>query len=132
MSTVEPALYAKLAAAGDVAALCATRIYPVVAPQEAPAPLVVYRVVEQRPHGNVGGVPDCWVTRFELAAEADTYAEAAELADALRAATDRQTGTWGTVPVVGAWCPAGKEDLYDETARRHVCLLELLTTHQEV
>lgn len=130
--SAEAALYAKLSAAASVTALCGTRIYPVVAPQEAAAPFVVYRVLEQRGHGNVGGVPDAWVTRFELAAVADGYGEAAALAEALRAATDRQTGTWGTVPVVGAWCPAGKEDLFDEPARRHVCLLELLTTHQEV
>ena len=82
--TAETALVARLNASPNVTALVANRIFPLEAPQEAPAPWIVYQRVSTNPfivlHGS-SGLDD---PRIQFNIWADTYAVARSVAIQVR------------------------------------------------
>ena len=75
-------------------------IYPVLAPQNAPFPLVVYRRTgtrrERDLRGNVG-VP---VGTFSVSIVCETYSEAKDISDAIRLGVDNFTGDSNGVKII--------------------------------
>lgn len=75
-------------------------IYPVLAVQNAPYPLVVYRRTgTRRERGLTGnfGVP---VATFSVAVVSETYTQAKEIADSIRLACDNFTGEVHGVKII--------------------------------
>jgi hypothetical protein len=75
-------------------------IYPVLATQNAPYPLVVYRRTgTRRERGLTGnfGVP---VATFSVSIVAETYTQAKEIADQIRIACDNFTGDTSGVKII--------------------------------
>lgn len=75
-------------------------IYPVLAVQNAPFPLVVYRrTATRRERGLTGnfGVP---VATFSVAIVSETYSQAKDIADSIRLACDNFTGDSQGVKIV--------------------------------
>jgi hypothetical protein len=87
MSVIEEALVTRLLADATVAAAVGTRIYPLVAPQGAAMPHIVYqRISGPRVHTHQGS--DLAHPRFQFACNAATYAAAKALANAVREELD--------------------------------------------
>lgn len=67
-------------------------IYPVLATQNAPFPLVVYRRTGTRRERGLTGNMGVPVATFSVAIVSQTYSEAKDIADAIRLSCDNFTG----------------------------------------
>ena len=76
-------------------------IHPIMAPLNAPFPLVVYRRTGTRRERNlsVGNVGRPTAT-FSVSIVAETYTETKEIAEAIRLAVDNFTGDYGGLKIV--------------------------------
>ena len=96
--SIEAEMVKFLKADATVKGLVADRLYPVLAPEDAEAPYIVYRRMgtprEETMRGP--GTPD---PRFRLTCWAGDYEQAIDLADAVRARMDGQPGHWGDIHV---------------------------------
>lgn len=115
---IEPALYSIVVGDAGVSSLIATRMYPMVMPQNATLPAVSYfEVVAPRDHhgrGASGFVSaiyqiDCW---------ASTHVAARSLAEAVRLALDGYRGRAAGVEV-GAVLLESERDLYEDESRTY-------------
>lgn len=97
--TIEAGIYAHLITNSGVAALVATRIYPLLVPQDATLPALAYqRISGPRDHSHSG--PSGLVfARMQLTYVAASYDGAKSLGEAVRAALDGFSGTMGQVTV---------------------------------
>ena len=86
-------------------------IYPVLAVQNAPFPLVVYRRTgTKRERGLTGnfGVP---VATFSIVVVSETYTQAKEIADAIRIKVDNFTGEQEGVKINLAWLTSEQDNM---------------------
>jgi hypothetical protein len=88
----EQAVFAVLAANAAVAAIVADRVYPTVLPQSAEVPAIVYTRVSADHTHTLGGASSLASGRVQVNCWADSYAEAAELARAVRLAVQGYRG----------------------------------------
>ena len=91
------AIYYLLKDSADVGAICADRIYPEIAQQDADVPFIAYTITDTTPSGTKSGSSDLDTARVELYIVSDDYAEAMDLGIAVRSALDRQGGDIGPV-----------------------------------
>ena len=77
-------------------------IHPILAPQNAPFPLVVYRRTGTRRERNMIGSVGRPVATFSVSAVAETYTEAKDIAEALRLKVDNFTGGYNGLTIVYA------------------------------
>ena len=89
------AIYYLLKDSSEVGAICADRIYPEIAQQDANVPFVAYTISDTTPSGTKTGSSDLDTARVELYIVSDDYAEAMNLGIAVRTALDRQGGDIG-------------------------------------
>ena len=89
------AIYYLLKDSTDVGAICGDRIYPEIAQQDADAPFIAYTVIDTTPSGTKSSSSQLDTARCEIYMISDDYAEAMNLAIAVRAALDRQGGNIG-------------------------------------
>lgn len=99
--TIEKALYSLLASDGDISALVATRIYPNNVPQDEAAPQITYMQMDGVRDHTMEGPAGLVESRWEMVGWTETYAEARELATAIRQRLDSYRGTVGTVEIQG-------------------------------
>ena len=92
------AIYYLLANNAGVSAIT-TRIYPEVAPQDAAAPFIVYRITSVSPDDTHDGPATIDEVRLEVICVSDTYDQAADMGSVSRVALDRVYGTYNTVNV---------------------------------
>lgn len=100
MSSIKEALYQHLISQAAVTVLAGSRVYPDILPQEPALPAVTYirRGVERSK--TFCGTESLARSSFQLDTWAKTYAEAEELAQAVRAALTDFVGTMGGSPGV--------------------------------
>lgn len=84
MATIEEGLYAALVGDGYIGGLVSTRVYPMVAPQEAALPLVVYQRVSGPRHQHHDGPAGLAEARIQLTITAETYSSAKSVASGIR------------------------------------------------
>ena len=89
------AIYYLLKDSTAVGNICADRIYPEIAQQDADVPFIAYTITDTTPSGTKSGSSDLDTARVELFIVSDDYAEAMDLGIAVRAALDRQGGDIG-------------------------------------
>lgn len=75
-------------------------VHPVLAPQNAPFPLVVYRRTGTRRDRDLLGNVGRPVATFSVSIVADTYSEAKDIADSVRLTVDNFTGDFSGVKIV--------------------------------
>lgn len=68
-------------------------VHPILAPQNAPFPLVVYRRSGTRRERSLAGNHGRPVATFSVSVVAASYSEAKDIADAIRLSVDNFTGT---------------------------------------
>ena len=89
------AIYYLLKDSTAVGNICADRIYPEIAQQDADVPFIAYTITDTTPSGTKSGSSDLDTARVELFIVSDDYAEAMDLGIAVRGALDRQGGDIG-------------------------------------
>ena len=95
----EAFLYQRLTSQTAVYALVGTRVYPLIAPQGTPMPLVVYqRTGVDRPQSLAGNVGNPVVT-LQLTSYGTSYTSVKSIARAVRLAVDNWTGTTAGVTI---------------------------------
>lgn len=87
------AINALLSADADVSAIVGDRIYPQIAAQGASFPFVVYVLQDTSPSDTKSGVSTLDEVRYDIVVASETYAEASDLTNKIRAVLDRYSGT---------------------------------------
>jgi phytoene dehydrogenase-like protein len=87
------AIYGRLQAVSAVTALVSTRVYPDYAPQNATYPFVVYRLTNNLPSDTKEGPSVLDTAQVTVEAYAATYDAAINVAENVRTALDRYSGT---------------------------------------
>tara|TARA_R110002167_G_scaffold168443_2_gene366141 strand:- start:265 stop:681 length:417 start_codon:yes stop_codon:yes gene_type:complete len=105
------AIYNILSNDSDVSALVSTRIYPNVAKQATPFPFVVYQTTGVDPNDTKDGVSTVDGNSFMVLCYSETYTQVADLAQKVRIALDRKTGTY---PALGVEVQSIQFTGYDE------------------
>jgi hypothetical protein len=77
----ETRLVAKLKSTSTITALTSTRIYPMIRPQGAALPCIVYEISSDRPSNHAGGATSTSEMSIALDCIATTYAGAKALGD---------------------------------------------------
>lgn len=121
--TVAASLYTALTGNATVSGLVSTRIYPVVAPQNATLPHVIYNQIARDPLVGIGGANPKSRFTFQFDCLATTYAGAHALADAVGDALEAAT-TFTAVPY-------GKNDYFDNSLDRYRVSVEYSVTHAD-
>jgi len=93
------AIYKLLKDSSDVGAICADRIYPEMAQQDAQLPFIVYTVTDTTPAATKNATSKLDTARVELYCISDDYEVGMNLGIAVRGALDRQSGTLSGVQV---------------------------------
>ena len=93
------AIYKLLKDSSDVGAICADRIYPEMAQQDAALPFIVYTVTDTTPAATKNATSKLDTARVELYCVSDDYEVGMNLGIAVRGALDRQSGTLSGVEV---------------------------------
>lgn len=75
-------------------------IHPILAPQNAPLPLVVYRRTGTRRERNMGGNVGRPIATFSVSIVAESYSEAKDIAEAVRLKVDNFTGDYSGLTIV--------------------------------
>lgn len=128
--TLEAGIYAHLIADSGVAALVATRIYPLLVPQDATLPALAYqRISGPRDHAHTGATGLAFA-RMQLTYVAASYNEAKSLGEAVRAAMDGLKGSMGAV-TVGACLLDNERDDWATAFEKPVVRHDYLIWYQE-
>ena len=93
------AIYKLLKDSSDVGAICADRIYPELAQQDADLPFIVYTVTDTTPSATKNATSKLDTARVELYCISGDYEQAMDMGIAVRSALDRQSGTLSGVEV---------------------------------
>lgn len=92
-NTVECALYDILVNYPAVNMLVDTGIYPNIVPQDASMPAITYQQISGPRHHDLNNTIGMVNARYQFTCWAETYAEAKEVAAAVRLALDNYSGT---------------------------------------
>lgn len=127
------ALFALLSADPAVAALVDARIYPLIAPQSAPLPRIVYTGAGGIRWNSIDGPSGLGQPRVQIDAYAATYGQAHALAKAIRDALDGYRGTAAGVRIGGVSCPTPPLDFYEADVSPPLYRVgqDFLITHDE-
>lgn len=130
MAHLEAALYTRLAGFAGLAALVAARIYPLVAPENAERPFVVFQRVSTPRASAMGSDPGLALPRLQITSWADDPLEAKDVKEQVRAALQRWRGTVAGVEVQDSYI-LDERDRYDEQTRLFGIDLDVRIPHRE-
>lgn len=138
MATIEEALRTVLIGNVGVSALVGTRVYPVVAPQGASLPAVVYQRISANRQHHLQGPSGLTQVRMQFTAIATTYSAMKALANALRQALDGYRNTVSGVFVQAVLSAGEREQFIGETVQSgaeadmtYSTQLDMLVWHSE-
>lgn len=99
------------------AALGHSRVYPLIAPQGATFPAVIYQTISKPSELDSGGVTNLVAGRFQVTAVAETYKAAKATAATIKAALDGYRGAMGAATIGAAKLDGHREEHETETGR---------------
>ena len=88
------AIYNILSTDSDVAAIVSTRIFPNVARESTAFPFLIYTTNGVDPNDTKDGVSTLDTNNFTIICYSDKYSQVADLAQKVRIALDRKSGTY--------------------------------------
>jgi hypothetical protein len=118
MASIEEAVYSRMTGFAELSALIATRLYPVLIPQEVDAPAVAYQVISSVParsHTSFNSTE----TRVQFTCQAATYANAKAVSKAVRHCWESFRGTVDGI-LIGSAFVENELDTGPEAAVRRV------------
>jgi hypothetical protein len=86
-------------------------VHPVLAPQTAPFPLVVYRRSSTRRERGFGGNFGVPVATFSVSIVSESYSEAKDIADSIRLEIDNFTGDFSGVKIISTALTAESDNM---------------------
>lgn len=119
---IEQRLYAHLSANADLSALVASRIYPLVIPQGASLPALVYQRISGVPANHAGRVPTLESARVQINCYAQRYGQVKDLRDAVIAALEQPSAYFQCTRLA-------ERDLYDDEDRTYALALDFSFWH---
>ena len=96
---VGKAIYAMLSADADLTELVGTRIYPEMAPEEAPTPFLVYSILSVEPEDTKQTTALVDVCNLETYAVSENYGDCMDVTEAARGALDRNGGNYAELAI---------------------------------
>lgn len=114
--TFESVFRSVLSSHAGTIALVGSRIYPVVAPEDATKPFVVYTITDNVQLPVLSGNSGTYEARAEVACIASTYAKAHELATQAYAALDAVTSSGDSIKIYSANRTKQTDDVDDPSA----------------
>ena len=115
----------------QISNLVGARMYPRMLPQNVTLPALVYQRVDTRRRHDMGGADGLPRARLQITCWAGLPADAAIVAQAVRARLDGVRGTIGTSTIGASLC-VGERDLNDAEAGRSGVALDFMIQFQEV
>ena len=135
MAVIEQALYTLMAADNTIAATVGARIYPVVVPQDADLPALVYQrisSVRDHTHDATTGLAH---PRIQVTAIATTYNAAKTLANAVRTLLDNYKGPTSDGVVIDAILFQNEMDVFnlagDQRLNTFGVMVDFVVWHHE-
>ena len=125
--TIEQAVYTKL---NESPSLASGRIYPVVAPQGADFPYIVYEKISGVRQQHLDSVSHHARPRFRIHTYAKTYAEVKTITNSMRERLDQFRGTVSGV-VIKATTIENEVDSFEEDNRIYHTALDFFISHYE-
>lgn len=133
---VESAIYNLLVSDVAIAALVSSRVYPLILPQNATYPALVYSKVSGARLHHLTGSAGRAMPRITVSCWATTYLGAKQLAALVRATLDGFRGTLTDGNSPAGTCAASvlienELDDYDESAKKYRVILDFMVNHAE-
>lgn len=129
--TVQAALFNRLTNFSGLAALVASRVYPVHAPQNVSKPYITYHRISAvrvlAMVSNTGIVR----ARYQFDVWADSFDKTQEIAEQIRLALDRWSGTLEGTEVEVAFILNDGPDLYEDRERLHHKVMDFEINYRE-
>lgn len=113
MALAEEAVYARLTAHAGTAALVGARVYPLKLPQTPTLPAVTYQRISATRESAMGSDTGITRARFQVTSHAASYSGVKALAEQVRQALQRYSGTSATVTVHDCFLE-NEIDLFDQ------------------
>jgi len=110
---IQNALKSKVLSDTDVAALIVDRFYPLHLPQEPTYPCAVYQTTETKPLELMVGDPGYSATTFNISVSSEDYDVCIDLANKLRKAIERWSGTVVGVEVIDCMINVSDQEGYE-------------------
>lgn len=107
---IEQSIYSHLASLPD---LVDERVYPMIAPQNATYPYILYMIVADEEWHDLLGSTGCSRARVQLEVWSDSYLEARQVSNKLRLYIDGYAGYWGETKIQACL----KESSHDDFTR---------------
>jgi len=128
--SIETGLVTHLTADDGVSALIGARMYPLVSPQDAALPVLVYQKISGKPDYTHAGASGLARARFQFTCQAASYARAKALAAAVRASLSGFSGTMDAT-AVGAVFVENDRDGWSEAFKAPVVRVDVMIWYQE-
>ena len=129
MST-EDGIYNRLSNYSGLTALVSTRIHPEPAPQNITDPFVTYQRISTERISNLGSDTGMVVSRFQMSAWSQTKDTSVSVAEQVRAAFQRYSGTNSSVVFNDAYISNETEN-YDPETEYHQVAIDFEIWHRE-
>lgn len=129
---IDNALYQRLSGYANLTAMIASRVYPVILPEKATLPALVYSKVSGNGESAFGADSTLRRARYTLLAHSAVSAKEAK-AVALQAelATKRYRGTLDSTVIQDIFVENDGTDFYDSQAKIYYCAVDILIHYQE-
>lgn len=124
------ALVYLLTSSAEVAGVVGQRVYPLVVPQDAARPAIGYQRISAQPDHAHTGFSLMTETRWQITIEATSYAQAQQIARAIRRALSGYHGTVGDLQVFSVFAVA-ETDGYGDIGQVPVVRMDLVMRHDE-
>lgn len=119
-ATIEKAIYSLLSGDVTLSGLVGTRIDPILVPQSDDMPAVTYKQLPSRRDDTLGGPTGLVRSQWQFTCWSDLYAEAREVADALRQAISGYSGSGTGVVIQVIMAPSDEHDVPADPAGKNV------------
>ena len=135
MARLDQAIKSRLEAVAGVTALVGSgssaRIYPMLLPQNPTYPAVRYQQVDGVRESAMGADIGVVSATVQIDSYAETYAGARALAEAVRAALQRFSGTVASVQIDDVFVASGPNDFYEEQVKARRVQYDFQVWHRE-
>lgn len=116
--SIDGAIYSRLSGYAALTALVGLRIYPIVAPEAASYPLVVFTKIandKQQAHGGVTGLIN---PTYQVSCWADTASSVRSVADQVVAALQDYSGTLSSTEIQWSFYD-NESEMYEPTTKKY-------------
>lgn len=128
---IEDALFTRMSGFAGLSALIATRVYPVLLPQNPTYPAATYAFISGVPASAMGADVGFTRKRARVTVWSKTYLEMTGVADQVRLCLERWRGTVNGVVIQDTYVENASLDLYDDVSRVYYRPLDFMIVHQE-